>query len=77
MFLGGSRDGERFDAYDAVLFSNKKRGNDGLMWMDDGMLFMKTFNKSEFSREEPKKKVEENLKHCIFKLFASSSSSKQ
>lgn len=25
------------------------------MWMDDGMLFMKTFNKSEFSREDPKK----------------------
>lgn len=46
----GDWDGERFDAYDAVLFFNK-RGR--MMWMNDGMLFMKTFNKSEFSSEEP------------------------
>lgn len=43
------------------------------MWKDDGMVFMKTFNKSEFSREEPKKKFKRILStFCIFNLFISS-----
>ena len=54
--LGGNWVGERFDAYDAVLFSDKKGGR--VMWMDEG--FMKTLNKSKFSREEVKKKIRES-----------------
>lgn len=42
------------------------------MWKDDGMVFMKTFNKSEFSREEPKKFKRILSTFCIFNLFISS-----